>query len=121
MDLSDFQREIQERYGEIDKASGSFFLLSVLLEECGELATAIRRQQATAAEEVADVVFCALSIANLLEVDVDHLLQEKYLRRRFDEVTRVDRLSDVKRVWHNPVHAPCQNSSKSHRLFAPLI
>jgi hypothetical protein len=33
-------------------------------------------------------VFCALSIANLLEVDVDHLLQEKYLHRGFDEVTR---------------------------------
>jgi NTP pyrophosphatase (non-canonical NTP hydrolase) len=88
MDLSDFQREIQERYGEIDRASGSFFLLSVLLEECGELATAIRRQEAAAAEEVADVVFCALSIANLLEVDVDHLLQQKYLRRGADEVTR---------------------------------
>ena len=88
MDLSDFQREIQERYGEIDRASGSFFLLSVLLEECGELATAIRREKAAAAEEVVDVVFCALSIANLLEADVDHLLQEKYLRRGFDEVTR---------------------------------
>ena len=88
MDLSDFQKVISERYGKIDKASGSFFLLSVLLEECGELATAIRREKATAAEEVADVVFCALSIANLLEADIDHLLQEKYLRREFDEVTR---------------------------------
>lgn len=88
MDLSDFQKEIEERYGKIDKASGSFFLLAVLLEECGELATAIRREKATAAEEVADVVFCALSIANLLEADVDHLLQEKYLHRDFDEVTR---------------------------------
>ena len=88
MDLSDFQQEIEERYGETDKASGLFFLLSVLLEECGELATAIRRKKATAAEEVADVVFCALSIANLLGVDVDHLLQEKYLRRGFDEVTQ---------------------------------
>jgi len=88
MDLSDFQKAIHERYGETDKASGSFFLLSVLLEECGELATAVRREKATAAEEVADVVFCALSIANLLEADIDHLLQEKYLRREFDEVTR---------------------------------
>jgi NTP pyrophosphatase (non-canonical NTP hydrolase) len=88
MDLSDLQKEIQERYGEIDRASGSLFLLSVLFEECGELATAIRRQKATAAEEVADVVFCALSIANLLEADIDRLLQEKYLRRGFDEVTR---------------------------------
>jgi len=88
MDLSDFQKAIRERYGETDKASGLFFLLSVPLEECGELATAIRREKAAAAEEVVDVVFCALSIANLLEADVDHLLQEKYLRRGFDEVTR---------------------------------
>jgi len=88
MDLSDFQQEIEERYGEIDKASGLFFLLSVLLEECGELATAIRRKKANAAEEVTDVVFCALSLANLLGVDVDRLLQEKYLRRKCDEVTQ---------------------------------
>jgi len=88
MDLSDFQAEIQARYGQIDKTSGPFFLLSVLLEECGELATAIRRKKATTGEEVADIVFCALSIANLLEVDVDRLLQEKYLCRPFDDVTR---------------------------------
>jgi NTP pyrophosphatase (non-canonical NTP hydrolase) len=88
MDLSDFQKAINERYSEIDKASGSFFLLSVLLEECGELANAIRREKATAAEEVVDIVFCALSIANLLGADVDYLLQEKYLYRDFDEVTR---------------------------------
>lgn len=88
MDLSDFQQEIEERYGVIDKASGPFFLLSVLLEECGELATAIRRKKASAAEEVADVVFCALSIANLLGVDVSHVLQEKYLLRGLDEVVQ---------------------------------
>jgi NTP pyrophosphatase (non-canonical NTP hydrolase) len=88
MDLADIQEEIRVRYGAIDRASGLLFLLSVLLEECGELATAIRRQKAAATEEVADVIFCALSIANLLEADVDHLLQEKYLRRAFDEVTQ---------------------------------
>ena len=88
MDLADIQKELNERYGTIDRASGLFFLLSVLLEECGELATAIRRQQASAAEEVTDVVFCALSVANVLEADVDHLLQKKYLRRTFDSVTQ---------------------------------
>jgi NTP pyrophosphatase (non-canonical NTP hydrolase) len=88
MDLADIQEQIKVRYGTIDKASGSLFLLSVLLEECGELATAVRRQEATATEEVVDVIFCALSIANLLEADVDRLLQEKYLRRGFDEVTQ---------------------------------
>jgi NTP pyrophosphatase (non-canonical NTP hydrolase) len=88
MDLADIQEQIKVRYGTIDRASGPLFLLSVLLEESGELATAVRRQEATATEEVVDVIFCALSIANLLEADVDRLLQEKYLRRGFDEVTQ---------------------------------
>jgi NTP pyrophosphatase (non-canonical NTP hydrolase) len=87
MDLATIQAAIKARYGALDEESGSFFLLSVLLEECGELATAIRRHE-TVAEEVVDVVFCALSIANLLKVDVDWGLQEKYLRRAPEDVTR---------------------------------
>jgi NTP pyrophosphatase (non-canonical NTP hydrolase) len=88
MDLADIQGAIKVRYGALDEESGSIFLLSVLLEECGELATAVRRRQETVAEEVVDVVFCALSIANLLNVNVDWGLQEKYLRRTPEEVTR---------------------------------
>jgi NTP pyrophosphatase (non-canonical NTP hydrolase) len=86
MDLADIQEQIKVKYSNIDKASGLLFLLSVLLEECGELATAVRRKKATAKDEVVDVIFCALSIANLLEADVDRLLQDKYLRRGIDEV-----------------------------------
>jgi NTP pyrophosphatase (non-canonical NTP hydrolase) len=87
MDLAEIQKQIEVRYGTIDKASGSLFLLSVLLEECGELATAVRHKEATAKDEVVDVIFCALSIANFLGANVDHLLQEKYLQKGFDEVT----------------------------------
>jgi NTP pyrophosphatase (non-canonical NTP hydrolase) len=88
MDLADIQKLIKVRYGTIDNASGLLFLLSVLLEECGELATAIRHKESTAKEEVVDVIFCALSIANLLAADVDNLLQEKYLLKGVDEVTK---------------------------------
>jgi NTP pyrophosphatase (non-canonical NTP hydrolase) len=88
MDLAEIQKQIEVRYGTIDKASGSLFLLSVLLEECGELATAVRRKEATAKDEVVDVIFCALSIANLLAADVDHLLREKYLQKGLEEVTK---------------------------------
>jgi NTP pyrophosphatase (non-canonical NTP hydrolase) len=88
MDLAEIQKQIEVRYGTIDKASGSLFLLSVLLEECGELATAVRRNEAAAKDEVVDVIFCALSIANLLTADVDHVLQEKYLKKELDEVTQ---------------------------------
>lgn len=88
MDLAEIQKQIKVRYGTIDNASGLLFLLSVLLEECGVLATAVRREEATAKEEVVDVIFCALSIANLLAADVDNLLQEKYLQKGFEEVTK---------------------------------
>ncbi len=88
MELSDIQRKLKERYGAIDESSGPLFLLSVLMEECGELASALRHHQAEAIGEVVDVVFCALSIANLLNGDVEHALHEKYLRRTLEEVTR---------------------------------
>jgi len=88
MDLAEIQKQIKVRCGTIDNASGLLFLLSVLLEECGELATAVRREEATAKEGVEDVIFCALSIENLLAADVDNLLQEKYLQKGFEEVTK---------------------------------
>ncbi len=88
MNLKEIQQEIKSRYGQLDKSSGAIFLLSVLFEECGELASAIRRNKDNTGEEVADVVFCALSIANLVAADIESLLSEKYLRRDFRDVTK---------------------------------
>ncbi len=88
MELSSIQQKLKKRYGKIDEASGSLFLLSVLMEECGELASALRHHTEGAGEEVTDVVFCALSIANLLNADVERALCEKYLRRSREEVTQ---------------------------------
>jgi NTP pyrophosphatase (non-canonical NTP hydrolase) len=88
MDLKEIQEEIKSRYGQLDESSGAIFLLSVLFEECGELASAIRRNKDNAGEEVADVVFCALSIANLVAADIESLISDKYLRRDFRHVTK---------------------------------
>ncbi len=88
MELTAIQRKLKERYAGIDESSGPLFLLSVLMEECGELASALRHHEQSAIGEVADVVFCALSIANLLNADVEHVLHEKYLHRTLEEVTR---------------------------------
>ncbi|MGZ4903846.1 MAG: MazG nucleotide pyrophosphohydrolase domain-containing protein [Halobacteriota archaeon] len=88
MELTDIQGRLKERYGDIDESSGPLFLLSVLMEECGELASALRHHQEEATGEVTDVIFCALSIANLLNADVERLLYEKYLCRTLEEVTR---------------------------------
>ncbi len=88
MELSEIQQEVKQRYGNIDATSGVLFLFSVLVEECGELASAIRHHEDEAQEEVTDVIFCALSIANLLNADVEHRLREKYLSRPKEDVTK---------------------------------
>ncbi len=87
MELTELQSSLEARYGSIDASSGALFLLSVLMEECGELASALRHHEENAAEEVVDVIFCALSIANLLNTDVERVLCQKYLNRTLQEVT----------------------------------
>jgi NTP pyrophosphatase (non-canonical NTP hydrolase) len=88
MDLKEIQEEIKSRYGRLDESSGAIFLLSVLFEECGELASAVRRSKDNVGEETADVVFCALSIANFFGANIESLLADKYLRRDFKDVTK---------------------------------
>jgi len=88
MDLKEIQDELKSRYGLLDDASGAIFLLSVLIEECGELASAIRRDKDNAGEEVADVIFCALSLANVIGADIESLIIRKYLKRGFEDVTK---------------------------------
>jgi NTP pyrophosphatase (non-canonical NTP hydrolase) len=88
MDLKEIQEELKSRYGRLDESSGAIFLLSVLIEECGELASAVRRNKDNAGEEVADVMFCALSLANVIGADIDSLLIDKYLKRDFGDVTK---------------------------------
>jgi NTP pyrophosphatase (non-canonical NTP hydrolase) len=88
MDLKKIQEEIKSRYGRLDESSGAIFLLSVLFEECGELASAIRRNKDNVGEEAADVVFCALSIANLVGANIESLISDKYLRRDFRDITK---------------------------------
>ena len=88
MDLKEIQDELKSRYGLLDEASGAIFLLSVLIEECGELASAIRRNKDNAGEEITDVIFCALSLANIIGADIDSLIVSKYLKRDFGDVTK---------------------------------
>ena len=81
MDLGEIRRRIKEKYYKIDSKSGELFLLAVLFEEVGELAEAIRKREIKAIEEeLADVLFMVLSLANLFDVDVEGKLVEKYLK-----------------------------------------
>ena len=81
MDLKELRRIIKEKYYEIDAKSGELFLLSVLFEEVGELAEAVRKKDVKAVEEeLTDVLFMVLSLANYFDVDVESKLMEKYIK-----------------------------------------
>lgn len=83
------QQDLAERFLDGDRASGSTFLMMVLMEEVGELAEAVRRgEQDEARKEVADVAFMALSIANVLGVDVEEAIRAKFLKRTQKDVTK---------------------------------
>jgi NTP pyrophosphatase (non-canonical NTP hydrolase) len=89
MDLPDLQAALAARFREQDERSGLPFLVSVLQEEVGELAKAVRRgERGHAGKEACDVLFLALSICNVLRVDAEAQLRGKFLDRPMGDVTR---------------------------------
>ncbi|MDG6220387.1 MAG: MazG nucleotide pyrophosphohydrolase domain-containing protein [Candidatus Thermoplasmatota archaeon] len=94
MEISEIQNRIRDMFGEEDKESGPMFLTSVLAEETGELARAVRgkgvdgeMQAKAVAEEAADVIFMALSIANFFGEDVSKALENKYFNRSKEQIS----------------------------------
>ena len=80
MDLGEIRKRMAEKYLEIDKKSGKLFLLAVLFEEVGELAEAVRKEDKPAVEEeLCDVLFMILSLANYFEVNPERRLVKKYI------------------------------------------
>jgi len=81
MEMRELCKKVKEKYYEIDSASGSLFLLSVFFEEAGELAEAVRKNEIREIEEeLADVLFMIISIANFFGVNPESKLVEKYLK-----------------------------------------
>ncbi|MFQ5800746.1 MAG: MazG nucleotide pyrophosphohydrolase domain-containing protein, partial [Candidatus Hydrothermarchaeales archaeon] len=77
-----------ERFRDFDKKSGPFFLMTVLTAEIGELADAVKNEEKERiTEELADVVFAAVSIANIYDIDLSSALGEKYLNRDVSEIS----------------------------------
>ena len=77
--IRDFQELIRRAYFEKDRRRGLYKTVLWLIEEVGELATAIRREdKKNIAEEIADVIAWVVSIANLLGIDVEQALIDKY-------------------------------------------
>ena len=79
MTLSEFQQLIRRMYHAKDEARGMEATFMWLVEEFGELATALRRgtpQQR--AEEFADVLAWLATIANVAGVDLEQAVTDKY-------------------------------------------
>lgn len=89
MELLEIMDSIKKKYYSIDSKSSPLFLLSVLFEEVGELAEAVRKNKSKdIEEELCDVLFMVLSLANYYDIKIERKLVEKYLKG--DPSTRWD-------------------------------
>jgi len=78
--LRNAQDIIREKYYETDKERGILKTFLWLVEEIGELSEALRREEIEdIREELADVFAWTLSLANLLEIDIEEAFKKKYL------------------------------------------
>ena len=86
MHISEFQALIRDRYFATDSARGAPGTFLWFAEEVGELAHAIARRQrgdgnpANLEEEFADVLAWLTTLANILDVDLTHAVQGKYVQ-----------------------------------------
>ena len=79
LSLNDLQRHIRVMYFEKDAARGVEGTFMWLMEEIGELATALRgNDRENLAEEFADVVAWLVTIANVVDIDLTAALVSKY-------------------------------------------
>ena len=77
--ISDFQLLIREMYLEKDLARGVSGTFMWLMEEVGELSSALRSDdQDNLAEEFADVLAWLFTIANVADIDLTAAVRAKY-------------------------------------------
>ncbi|WP_048078756.1 MazG nucleotide pyrophosphohydrolase domain-containing protein [Desulfurococcus mucosus] len=79
MDIREAQEHIKRLYYERDSARGVFATFTWFTEEVGELAEALlHMDRGMLEEELADVFAWLLSIANLVNVDLEEAFKKKY-------------------------------------------
>ena len=77
--LADFQKHISERYEKIDRERGTPKTFLWLIEEIGELATALNgSDRANLEEEFADCLAWLCTLANINDVDLAAAITKKY-------------------------------------------
>ncbi|HEX4124472.1 MAG TPA: MazG nucleotide pyrophosphohydrolase domain-containing protein [Tepidisphaeraceae bacterium] len=80
MTLSAFQRHVSERWEAADRGRGSAATFVLFIEEVGELARALHKQDtANLREEFADCLAWLCTLANINGVDLAEAVVEKYL------------------------------------------
>jgi NTP pyrophosphatase (non-canonical NTP hydrolase) len=81
--LAEFQKHISERYEKADRARGTPKTFLWLIEEIGELATALNGEdRANLEEEFADVLAWLCTLANINDVDLAEAVSRKYLGKK---------------------------------------
>jgi NTP pyrophosphatase (non-canonical NTP hydrolase) len=84
MELHDFQRTIEERFGAADRARGVPATVAWLTEELGELAQAVRKgSRDDQLHELGDVLAWLASLASQLDLSLEMAAAE-HLRRTHD-------------------------------------
>jgi len=79
MHIREFQRMIRELYYDRDSRRGVDKTALWMVEEIGELAEAvIKGDKSSIGEEMADVFAWLVSLANLLEIDLEEEVKKKY-------------------------------------------
>ncbi len=75
MEISVLQKIVKERYFETDNSRGIYHTALWFHEEVGELSSAIARgDKQNAKEEFGDVLMWLLTLANLMEVDMEEVI-----------------------------------------------
>ena len=78
--IQQFQKHISERYEKVDRERGTPKTFLWLMEEIGELATALNgSDRANLEEEFADVIAWLCTLANINDVDLAGAIAKKYL------------------------------------------
>lgn len=76
MDLVRLQEIVRDRYHDADSSRGLHHTFLYLVEEVGELSTAIAQDDLKhAGTEVVDLLMWVVTVANLLDVDLEDAVQ----------------------------------------------
>jgi NTP pyrophosphatase (non-canonical NTP hydrolase) len=86
LSLAAFQRHVSERWEAADRARGSAATFVLFIEEVGELARALHKNdRANLREEFADCLAWLCTLANINDVDLAEAVAEKYLGEKRPE------------------------------------